>query len=277
MTPPVEPPPGVNFLAAEPSGTRYGPTMFYSETEQQGFTPHLNESLPKAWTEGGVIENVKRSVVASVRTGLQGTSLGSVNGKKETFHVDIEYPTEKTDYPGVWVQFSIETLKRAGLAMSSLTQDDDGNWGPIYEWIFTGRITLTIAALSSKDRDRLADAVISALAFSRPPDLVIRKPGQDAGQDRGLITAINNNPYVAMTLSTDEIMSGGQTTTGGVPWAANLLLYEDNYSIGCQGQFNIRFGYDGAFTLAAINIVQSIQESDTLYNAKQWLGDFPAS
>lgn len=278
MSTPAEPPPGVNFMTAEPEGVTYGPTMFYSELDQSsGVIPQLNEPLPQAWTMGGVIENVKRSIVASVRTGLEGTSLSQLSGKKQKFHVDIEYPTEQTDYPGVWVQFSIETLKRAGLAMSTLTQDNDGNWGPVYEWIFTGRITLTIAALSSKDRDRLADTVISALAFSRPPDLVIRKPGQDAQQDRGLITAINSNPYVALTLSTDEIMSGGQTVTGGTPFAPNILLYEDNYAIECQGQFNIRFGYDGAFTLAAINVVQSIQESNTPYNAKQWLGDFPVS
>jgi hypothetical protein len=262
-------PPGINVLSEEPEGVEPGVTMFYSEMEQPAFAPQLNEPLPRAWTQGGVIESVKRAIVTSVRTGLRGTSMDNNLDESENFHVSIEYPTEETEFPGVWVQFSIETLQRAGLAMQSFTEVD-GQWGPVHEWQFTGRITLTIAALSSKDRDRLADTVISALAFSRPPDLVIRQPGKDAQQNRGLITAINDNPYVAMTLNTDQIVSGGQTVTGGTPWASNILLYEDNYAVTCQGQFNIRFGFDGAYTLAAINVVQNPLATEQSFNPLQW-------
>lgn len=266
-------PPGINILPEEPEGVELGPTMFYTEMAPPTFTPQLNEPLPKAWTDGGVIESVKRAVVASIRTGLRGTSLGQTAGEQEQFHVDIEYPTDVTEYPGVWVQFSIESLQRAGLAMQTVTEVN-GQWGPVQEWSFTGRITLTIAALSSKDRDRLADTVISTLAFSRPPDLVIRKKGYDTSQDRGLITAINNNPYVAMTLNTDQILSGGQTVTAGTPWAPTILLYEDNYAVTCQGQFNIRYDFDGAYVLSAINVVQQPSATEPPYNPKQWLG-FP--
>jgi hypothetical protein len=187
-------PSGINFMSAEPEGVTYGPDMFYSQLgEQTEPTPQLNEPMPKAWSKGGVIESVKMAVVAGIRSGLRGTSLGPTPGEDTLFDVDIEYPTDVTKYPSVWVQFSIETLKRAGLAMQTVTQDTHGNWGPIQEWIFTGRITLTIAALSSRDRDRLADTVISSLAFSRAPDLVIRQH-TDAQQDRSLITAIKTTP-----------------------------------------------------------------------------------
>lgn len=261
---------GVNVYTEEPAGVQVGPTMFYSEMEQPTFSPQLNEPLPRAWTQGGVIESVKRAVISSIRTGLRGTSMDNNLDENEKFHVSIEYPTQETEFPGVWVQFSIETLQRGGLGMMSLTEVD-GQWGSVHEWQFTGRITLTIAAMSSKDRDRLADTVISALAFSRPPDLVIRKRGQDAQQNRGLITAINNNPYVALTLNTDQVMSGGQTVTAGIPWAPNVLLYEDNYAVTCQGQFNIRFGYDGAYVLSAINVVQQPQVTEQPYNPAQWM------
>jgi hypothetical protein len=263
-------PPGVNFYDEEPAGAEAAPTMFYSEMEQENFSPQVNEPLPRAWTQGGVIESVKRAVVSSIRTGLRGTSMDNNLDENENFHVSIEYPTEETEFPGVWVQFSIETLQRGGLGMMNLTEVN-GQWGPVHEWQFTGRITLTIAAMTSKDRDRLADTVISALAFSRPPDMVIRQKNKDAKQNRGLITAINDNPYVAMTLNTDQIMSGGQTVTGGTPWAPNILLYEDNYAVTCQGQFNIRFGYDGAYILSAINVVQQPSATQQPYNPAQWL------
>lgn len=271
MTTPPEPPSGVNFISAEPDGVTYGPDMFYDQVQPE-FSPTLNEPMPRAWSQGGVIESVKTAVVSSMRTALRGTTLGQTAGEQEQFHVSIEYPVEETDYPGVWVQFAIEKLERAGLAMQTFTQDSNEQWGPVQEWNFNGRITLTIAALSSKDRDRLADAVISQLAFSRAPDLVIRQKGYDAQQNRGLITALNNNAYVSLTLNTDQINSGGQTVTQGVPWAPNILLYEDNYAVECTGQFNMRFNFDGTYSLSAINVLPTLSATEPPYNPAQWLG-----
>jgi hypothetical protein len=199
--------------------------------------------------------------------------MGSGDGSQ--FYIDIEYPTEVERYPGIWVQFSIQSVTKAGLSMETWTKDDAGNWGPIQECTFTGRITLTIAALTSKDRDRLADTVIAQLAFSRPPDLVIRDPRKDAKQMRGLITALDNNPYVSMTLNTDVINGGGQTVTNGVPWANNVLLYEDNWSIECMGQFNMRFSHEGVYELVEIRPNPTLMADHVEYNPAQWLGAPP--
>lgn len=249
---------------------RYGPDMFAMDLTLPDPATVLNEPLPRAWSQGGMIESVKRAVVTGLRDAFAQSSLGSVDGSQ--FHIDIEYPVDTTKYPGIWVQFAILTLNRAGLSMGTWTKDDNGTWGEIQEWTFTGRITLTIAALSSKDRDRLADTVLAQLAFARPPDLVIRDPYQDAKQMRGLITALDENPYVSMTLNTDQINSGGQTATGGVPWAPNVMLYEDNLSVTCQGQFNMRFGFDGVYELAEVRPVPEILAKNVAYNPVQWRG-----
>ncbi len=227
----------------------YGPDMFFSDVTLPDPATVLNEPLPRAWTQGGMIEAVKRAVITGLRESFGNSSLASGDQK---FYIDIEYPTEPTAYPGIWVQFSIANLTRAGLSMETWTKDAKGEWGAIQEWSFNGNISLTIAALTSKDRDRLADTVLAQLAFARPPDLVIYNPKTNANQMRGLITALDQNPYVSMTVNTDIIQSGGQTVTSGTPWAQNILLYEDTYSVACTGQFNFRFNYDGIYSLAEI-------------------------
>jgi hypothetical protein len=275
MSTPPEPPSGINVVTSEPEGVTYGPDMFYADLSAPTPGTELNQPMPRAWSQGGVIESVKTAVVNGVTEALRGTGMQAQNDENAKFSISIEYPTKMTDYPGIWIQFTIESMSRGGLGMESWTQVN-GNWGAIQTWTFNGRITLTIAALSSKDRDRLADAVIAQLAFSRAPDQVIRQ-SSNTNQFRGLITALNNNPYVAMTLGTDVINSGGQTVTTGVPWAPNLLLYEDAYSLTCVGQFNIRFAHDGTYSLNAINVDPTISAGGQVYNPIQWLGVQPST
>lgn len=266
---------GVEFVEQEPEGTTYGPDMFYSDITVPDPATVVNEPLPRAWAEGGMIEAVKRNVITGLREAFQGSS---TNGPDQDYYIDIEYPTKVAQYPGIWVQFNIDALKRAGLGMGTWTKKD-GEWGEIQEWMFDGRINLTIAAESSKDRDRLADTVLAQLAFARPPDLVLRDPFKDSGQFRGLIAAIEANPYVCMTLNTDVINPGGETATSGVPWAPNLMLYENAFSITCQGQFNLRTGFDGVYSLAEIRMVGDIPSDRNVHNPHltSWWGGNPGA
>lgn len=274
MSTPVEPPSGINVITEEPQGVAYGPDMFYADLTAPVPGTELNEPMPRAWSRGGVIESVKVAVVNGVGDALRGTGLQAADDENAKFSISVEYPVKKTDYPGIWVQFAIESMNRGGLGMEVWTQEN-GVWGAIQQWNFNGRITLTCAAMTSKDRDRLADAVIAQLAFSRPPDQVIRSMA-DTKQFRGLITSLNDNPYVAITLGTDVIHSSGQTVSQGVPWAQNILLYEDNYAVTCVGQFNMRFAYDGTYSLAAINVKPTISATSPVYNPTSWRGVQPS-
>lgn len=247
----------------------YGPDQFYSDIETPDVATLVNEPLPRAWAEGGVIEAVKRTIVTGLR---QQFSNSSMNGTDQDYYIDIEYPTKETQYPGIWVQFSIDSIKNAGIGMGTMVKDDNGVWGEISERQFTGRMTLTIAAESSKDRDRLADTVISQLSFARPMDLSIRDSRKDANQMRGLLETISTNPYVFMTVNTDEVIPGGATVTSGTPWAPNMLLYEDNYSMAMQGFFNLRFSYDGMYSLAEIRPDPQLAGDHSPFNPEQWAG-----
>lgn len=250
----------------------YGPDQFFSDITVPDPATVVSEPMPRAWSEGGMIEAVKTAVITGLREGFQNSTMKKPGGPNQAYYISIEYPTAKEEYPGIWVQFSIDKLQRAGLGMETWTKDGDGNWGAIQEWMFDGRITLTIASLTSKDRDRLADSVLAQLAFARSPDLSLRDTTKDARQMRGLIDLIEANPYVFMTINTDIIAPGGQTTSQGTPWSENILLYEDNYSINCEGQFNMRFSFDGVYSLAEIRPNPSLIREQQELNDAQWRG-----
>jgi len=214
----------------------------------------VNETLPRS--EGGLIEAVKRAVVNALRDALQSMNL-RLDGR--TVYIDLEYPMEESQYPGIWVGFSPTKLNRAGISHELPVRDGD-TWCLIQEWEFTGRITLSLAAIKSLDRDRLADLVIANLAFARSPDLVLTKPEEDTKQYRSLIAALSANPYVSMTLNTDQIYPGGQDVNPGAPWAGgdNVLVYTDSYAVDTLGQFNVKFTHDGVYTLARLDVVNEM-------------------
>lgn len=226
------------------------PDPFFDPDNPTQLAYSVNEPLPKS--EGGLIEAVKRSVVTALRDALNGMDL-RLEGKK--LYIDLEYPIEEAMYPGVWVQFSPTQLQRAGLG-HELPLKENGKWCLIQEWQFTGRITLSLAAIKSLDRDRLADLIIANLAFARSPDLILTKPAEDTRRYKSLLAALGSNPYVSITLNTDVIYPGGQDVNPGAPWAGgdNVLIYTDSYALDAHGYFNVKLTQDGIYELARIDV-----------------------
>lgn len=222
--------------------------------------PIKGTNVPIPGTSGGPIEATKRAVMVAVRDAVNGTSLDEkVSGSK--ISVDMEYPMKKTNYPGVWVQFSFTKFMQAGLGHQPMlktienvgTPDERVNWEPIREFIFEGRVTLSIVALTSLERDRIADSLAIMLMFSRPPEFAITDPQRDTKQFRQLIDAMVKNPYISITANTDIVTPGGQSMTTGVPWDEELPGYEDSYSFDIQGQTNIVFKNDGTYDLRRVD------------------------
>lgn len=207
-----------------------------------------------------MIETVKRAVMNGLREALSGTTLNQmVNGTDVT--IDMEYPIEKASYPGIWVQFSFSEIVQAGIGheplIRTITEGTEADplairWDTIREIQFKGRVTLTVLALTSLERDRIADSVITMLAFSRPPERAMTKASEDTKQFRQLIASLAANPYVNVSINHDQIIPGGQAMTTGVPWDEEIPGYEDTYSFDILGQTNVLFSHDGTYTLRAI-------------------------
>lgn len=218
---------------------------------------------------GGPIETTKRSVILALRDAVSGSTLNNlVNGDRLT--VDMEYPMIEEKYPGIWVQFSFTKMQNSGVAWELLnrTVENEGtpeewvNWEPVREFTFEGRVTLSIVALTSLERDRIADAIVTMLLFSRVPEHVITRADRDTKQFRQLIGNLAENPYISMSINTDVLNPGGQAVTTGVPWDSEILGYEDSYSFDLLGQTNIAFRHDGTYSLHRIDMVGEMVEYD---------------
>lgn len=244
----------------------WAPSVFMSDYDFPPIGSQVIPPLPRS--EGGLIESVKTAVVQALREALSGTSLFD---KNQSIYVDLEYPSLETQYPGIWVQFSVTKLNRAGIAHEVPVEIAPGKWGFVEECIFQGRVTTTIVALKSRDRDKIADSLIMQLAFSRTPEIVLTKPKEDTRQFRSLVAALDANPYIGMSIQTDILIPGGQQVTQGTPWADNLLAYEDSYSFDLVGQFNVAFSDDGLYILSRIDPSATISATHTPYDPLLWI------
>lgn len=198
----------------------------------------------------GPVEPTKRAVIRALREALLGTGLSE---NDNDLHIDMEYPYKEEQYPSIWVQFSLSSLQSSGLA--HVTKSPEGK--EIQQWMYDGRVTLTIVALSSLERDRISDRLISLLAFSKAP---LRADGEEGPLGRPHKTffgSLTENPYVAITPNLGTLSPGGQSTTMGTAWQNDKPAYEDSYSFTLHGEFNAVYER-GQYRLSRIDIVPEL-------------------
>jgi hypothetical protein len=223
----------------------------------------------------GPIVAVKTGVTEAFQAALQGSSLGVSD---QAAYVGMEYPMEPLQYPGVWVRFAVSKLNRMGIGHEVTVQTSEGpppTWAFVQEWEFEGTVTLTVLATKSLDRDRLVDSIIGTLAFARPPDQVLMMPEANTLYEKSLITVLDENPYVALTLQLDTLIPGGPEETPGTPWSDDLMTYQDSWSFNVVGNFNLQFNNDGIYTLSEIVPNMGMNATQQPYNPAIWAGQIP--
>lgn len=140
----------------------------------------------------------------------------------QSINVSMEYPAKVEDYPGIWVQFSFRDLETVGLGSHFY----DTNGQKYQLWMYGGTVTLTIVAMTSKERDTIADKLIQMLAFH----------GLNS-QAQSFQNTLEANQSINMSVNGDLIRAGGESTTVGAPWQPDVLVYTDVYSFDIMGQF----------------------------------------
>lgn len=249
------------------------PSVFMSDYETPKPGTQVPETIPGS--AGGVIEAVKKAVVTALREAIGNTSL-SFPTQGTQVHIELEYPMTEEQYPGIWIQFATTRLQRMGMSQEFWVKREDGEWNAVQEWQVQGRVTMTVLALSNLERDRIADSLVTMFAFSRTPEPVITKPNKNTNKYRQFITALDENPYVAMTINTDVITGGGQSVNVGVPWQPDILAYTDVYSFDMVGNFNYVFSDDGTYSLARIDTYDVMQDDRIDLNSATYNG-WPAN
>lgn len=213
----------------------------------------VNEVFPGS--TGGVIEVMKRSVITAFRSALTGTTLTSTS--PTDIHVDLEYPDVREKFPAIWVQFSLGELSPAGHGMVEYDQETNTT---LQEMMYRGRVSLTILALTSMERDRLADFIISALSFSRIANPRVLTDNGFTDSFSRIYQEFHDNPYLSMTVNSDSIRPGGQSVTVGAMFDERQLVYEDNYNFDVVGQFQLLISNEGLYRLRRIDIYPEVGE-----------------
>ena len=179
--------------------------------------------------EGLIITPAKKLIVEGLRSTF--TNLYP-NERLASMNINIEYPYEREHYPGIWVRFVPSVVRASGLNPDVHTPTE------IYAvWHFEGTFSLTILALTSKERDLIVDGLIEAYAFAH------MMPSASV-----LYSTITASDLINMTLQSDTLTPGGPTESVGTPWDDDKLVYEDRYSFFAIGQVRSRTQPDVVFT-----------------------------
>ncbi len=141
-------------------------------------------------------------------------------------NIGIEYPVDKQEYPGIWVDFS-ETapLRQAGVAhVEQVINGNSVRTGTRFR--FEGTASFTIVAMTSLERDRFYDEVIRVFAF-----------GDEDSATSQFRQVLEDNDLIAVNARFDEIEVGGNASAPGTPWGTDEIIYETTVSLDLVGEF----------------------------------------
>lgn len=137
-------------------------------------------------------------------------------------HASIEFPVDRQEYPGIWVDFEESAVQNAGVA--HYEEQEDG--GIAYRWRFQGNVSYTIVAMSSLERDRIFDELVRIIAFSRASE-----------ENAAFRDFIENNDLIAMNYNFDQIEVHGNSAAPGTPWETDEMIYEKTLVMQVLGEF----------------------------------------
>jgi hypothetical protein len=149
--------------------------------------------------------------------------------------VNIDFPLTRAGYPSVIIRFYERDIRNAGVGHEEFFEHptEVGRWIRYKHYLYTGDIEFAIYALSSLDRDLIADTIVETLAMgdlsAYTNNFLNRIYRPDAVAEP---TSIDH----AINLNTDQIQGFGETQVP-VPWASeDELIYQTSYRIAIHGE-----------------------------------------
>lgn len=202
------------------------------------------------------IESVKTTIITALRTTFDSNF---PDPQFRDLYISMEYPILENHYPGLWVKFSFTNVQAAGIGSYFV----DNSNSMFKRFIFEGRTTIQVFAMTSLERDKISDTLIYMFAFGdlNPNNSRFKK-------------TISSSNYINMSINSDELIPGGQEENIGAPWQPDAIVYNDSYSFSIVGQFASDINTGSLITLDSINI-NSYMSSNTPYNTTPIPNPFP--
>lgn len=141
-------------------------------------------------------------------------------------NVSIECPVSNANLPCFWINYEdTDSLRVAGIGHEELSYAE-GEFSRHTRWRFSGSITVTAMAMTSRERDMLYDELVRVFAFGR-----YTEPTNQFREH------IESNDLIAMNINFDEIRPSGDNAGMGTPWDTQEMLYEKSVTLDVQGEF----------------------------------------
>lgn len=156
--------------------------------------------------------------------------------------VTPELPMDRSSYPTIIVRYYNRSLRNAGVAHHEwMLATPEGYEPKLYQkfrhFMYSGDIEFKILALSSKDRDFLADALVQTIGMAEAETYT------KSFLDRVYNANVDVDPqskYHFINLSTDEFSEIGDQEQNA-PWMEeDLLVYSATFRVPIFGEFYSR-------------------------------------
>lgn len=179
---------------------------------------------------------IKTSLVEGLRTVFSGHPDPLLRGTKVT----IDFPQDRSAYPVIIVRFYERDIENIGVGHVEFLirnpEDAESAW--IYDkykhYIWHGDVEFSIYALSSLDRDLLADSVVQTLSMG---DLLTYTSGLRTRIFEPTLVDEPDSLGNYINLNTDRISGFGETQVPA-PWLPeDVLVYQTAYRVGGFGEF----------------------------------------
>jgi hypothetical protein len=149
----------------------------------------------------------------------------------KTLPVHVEYPQERADYPGIWLNFTMQgDVKNVGIGhVEYVPVDEDepnGIQQEVFRWHFGGLIEITLAALGNLERANLVDEMLRIIATGR----------MDKNGEGVLRETVERNDLVGQRVTWESVMVSGFGEVQGTPWGTDDVVYEATITIVIEGE-----------------------------------------
>jgi hypothetical protein len=196
---------------------------------------------------------IKQTLVEALRDVFDDHPDPLLRGTK----VSVELPTDRASYPAVIVRYYNRSLRNAGIGHHEwMLATPEGYEPKLFQkfkhFMYNGDIEFKILAMSSKDRDFLADAVVQAIGMAETESYTKAFLNRVYEADPVLEPG---SQYHFINLATDEFSELGDQETLA-PWMEeDLLVYTATFRIPIFGEFYSRLLTDQT----SYGIVQKVE------------------
>lgn len=160
----------------------------------------------------------------------------------KTVKITPELPTDEASYPTIIVRYFNRSMQNAGVGHHEWFQITPEGYEPklfqkFKHFIYKGDIEFKVLALSSKDRDFLADALVQVIGMAESETYTKAFLNRVYDADS---TSEPSSLYHFINISTDSFQELGDQEQNA-PWMEeDLLVYSATFRVPIMGEFYSR-------------------------------------